>query len=92
MAQRLRKQDFENNKRLTEIIKLKEALQQSDMEKIHLTKKIERITSEFEGHRKVMANEIFKLRKYLSVSNIQKKEYVEAFSEFHQILNSLPFD
>ena len=44
MSQRLRKQDFENNKRLTEIIKLKEALQQSDMEKIHLTKKIERIT------------------------------------------------
>ena len=79
LAQRLRKQDFENNKRLSEIIKLKEALQQSDMEKIHLTKKIERITSEFEGHRKVMANEIFKLRKYLSVSNVQKKEYVEAF-------------
>ena len=56
MSQRLRKQDFENNKRLSEIIKLKEALQQSDMEKIHLTKKIERITSEFEGDRKVMAN------------------------------------
>lgn len=92
LAQRLRKQDLENNKRMSEITKLKESIQQSDIEKIHLSKKIERITSEFEEHRKVMADEIFRLRKQITVANSQKSEYLEAFTEFHQILNALPFD
>ena len=92
LAQRLRKQESENSKRMNEIVKLKEAIQQSDIEKIQLTKKIERITSDFEEHRKVMAEEIFKLRKTISVSGNQKKEYLDAFKEFHQILNALPFE
>ena len=92
LAQRLRKQDLENNKRMSEITKLKETIQQSDMEKIHLAKKIERITTEFEDHRKIMAGEIFKLRKFILISKNQKKEYLDAFEEFQQILNSLPFD
>ena len=92
LAQRLRKQESENSKRMNEIVKLKEAIQQSDIEKIQLTKKIERITSDFEEHRKVMAEEIFKLRKTISVSGNQKKKYLDAFKEFHQILNALPFE
>lgn len=92
LAQRLRKQESENIKKMNELIKLREAIQQSDMEKIHLNKKIERIASEFEDHRKVMAEEIFKLRKILKLVSTQKKEYLDAFEEFRQILNSLPFD
>ena len=92
LAQRLKKQDADNCKRMTEIVKLKECVQQSEMEKIHLSKKIERLTSEFDEHRKLMANEIFRLRKIINVGNTQKKEYLEAFGEFRQILNSLPFE
>jgi hypothetical protein len=92
LAARVKKVDAENGKRMAEILKLNETLHQCEMEKIHLAKKVERMSKEFEEHRKIMAEEIFKLRKVLASCNTQKKEYLEAFGEFYQILNSLSFD
>lgn len=92
LAQRLKKQDLENSRKTNEIIKLKEAIQQNELEKVHLSKKLERISSEFDDHRKLMASEIFKLRKLLSIKNTQQHEYLQTFNDFRQILNSLPFE
>lgn len=92
LAQRLKKIELENSKRGSDLIKLKESLQQSELEKIHNSKKLENISSEFESHRKIMSTEIFRLRNQAKISNIQKTEILEAFTEFSQILNSLSFD